>query len=214
MPTDPPGRRGVRQFQCRDSLWETLERMAADLDCSVDALINNALRSYARARNYPVNSTGSGPVTAPPLPRLVTPVRPAASPPSGPVTTPVIAVGGRRPRAQSNLPPSMGPSAAPGVTHERVFLLFNRQRITISSEQFVIGRGEKTADLPIRDENISRRHAAVVRQDGAFYIKDLGSTNGVEFGGVRIAHKRIDEGDVFRLCDHQLRFTYLDERSV
>ena len=38
---------------------------------------------------------------------------------------------------------------------------------------------------------------------------DMGSTNGVEaYNGQRIARKQIAEGDVFKICDHDLRFTY------
>ena len=36
----------------------------------------------------------------------------------------------------------------------------------------------------------------------------LGSTNGIDYKGMRIDNKRIDEGDVFHLCDYELRFTY------
>ncbi len=71
-----------------------------------------------------------------------------------------------------------------------------------------MGRGTKTADLPIKDGNICRRHAAIVFQGGGWHIKDLGSTNGVEFGGRRIDSKRIEEGDVYQLCDYELKFTY------
>ena len=69
-------------------------------------------------------------------------------------------------------------------------------------------RGSKTSDLPIKDGNISRKHAAVIRRNGTFYIKDLGSTNGIDYKGMRIDNKRIDEGDTFHICDYELRFTY------
>jgi hypothetical protein len=62
--------------------------------------------------------------------------------------------------------------------------------------------------VAIKDGNISRRHAAVVFHNGAFYLKDLGSTNGVEYQGRRFDTKRIEEGDVFRICDYEIRFTY------
>jgi pSer/pThr/pTyr-binding forkhead associated (FHA) protein len=48
----------------------------------------------------------------------------------------------------------------------------------------------------------------VLRRNGAYYIKDLGSTNGIDYNGVRIDNKRIEEGDVFTICDYELRFTY------
>lgn len=89
-----------------------------------------------------------------------------------------------------------------------LFVIFNGQKIPVTKDEFVIGRGSKTADLPIKDGNISRRHAAVVFQDGDWYIRDLGSTNGVEYQGRRVDSKRIDDGDVFQLCDYELRFTY------
>ena len=63
-------------------------------------------------------------------------------------------------------------------------------------------------DLTIRDGNISRRHCAVIFQEGAFFIKDLNSTNGIEYQGRRVDTKKVDEGDVFHLCDYELRFTY------
>lgn len=86
--------------------------------------------------------------------------------------------------------------------------MFNGQKIPVAKAEYVIGRGSKTADLPIKDGNISRRHAAVVFEAGVFYMKDLGSTNGIEFAGQRIDKKPIQEGDTFQLCDYELRFTY------
>ena len=111
-----------------------------------------------------------------------------------------------RPRA-TTLPPNPRPDAvaAGGPT---LFLVFNNQRIPIDKDQFIIGRGSKSSDLAIKDGNISRKHAAVIRRNGMFYIKDLGSTNGIDYKGMRIDNKRIDEGDVFHLCDYELRFTY------
>jgi neural Wiskott-Aldrich syndrome protein len=89
-----------------------------------------------------------------------------------------------------------------------LFLVFNNQRYPVVKDQFIIGRGSKTSDLAIKDGNISRKHAAVIRRNGTYYIKDLGSTNGIDYKGMRIDNKRIDEGDVFHICDYELRFTY------
>jgi len=41
----------MRHFYCRDVLWETFEQMANDFDCSIDYLINEAMRYYARSKN-------------------------------------------------------------------------------------------------------------------------------------------------------------------
>src|SRR3954467_14766315 len=59
-----PNKKSPRTFQCRDMLWETFEQMARELECSVDYLINEAMKQYARQRSYggrtPYPNAGSG----------------------------------------------------------------------------------------------------------------------------------------------------------
>jgi hypothetical protein len=233
----------MRHFYCRDVLWETFEQMANDFDCSIDYLINEAMRYYARSKNYQsvaVNNQpqpsnpgmgmggGNGPspmATSGAQPRI--PNRPQAVSQPPPVSsnamprrnqppTPGYGGGGvnptsARPAQASPAPASFAPPvAAPvaGVGGPTLYLIYNGQRYPVTKDQFIIGRGSKTSDLAIKDGNISRKHAAVIRRNGTFYIKDLGSTNGIDYKGMRIDNKRIDEGDVFHLCDYELRFTY------
>jgi pSer/pThr/pTyr-binding forkhead associated (FHA) protein len=102
------------------------------------------------------------------------------------------------------------PAPIPSIGKTRpLYLYFEGQCYAIDQDQFVIGRGSKYSDLPIKDANISRRHCAIVRRDGGYYIKDLGSTNGVEFNGERVDNHRIEEGTLYRLCDHELRFSFI-----
>ena len=108
----------------------------------------------------------------------------------------------------ANHQPAPNPMPQMGSAGPTLFLIYNGQRYPVTKDQFIIGRGSKTSDLAIKDGNISRKHAAVIRRNGTFYIKDLGSTNGIDYKGMRIDNKRIDEGDVFHLCDYELRFTY------
>ena len=49
----------MRHFYCRDVLWETFEQMANDFDCSIDYLINESMRYYARSKNYPAAGQGA-----------------------------------------------------------------------------------------------------------------------------------------------------------
>src|SRR5690242_21720385 len=60
----------MRHFYCRDVLWETFEQMANDFDCSIDYLVNEAMRYYARSKNYQSpggpQMTGGQPVGAGP----------------------------------------------------------------------------------------------------------------------------------------------------
>ncbi len=218
----------MRHFYCRDVLWETFEQMANDFDCSIDYLVNEAMRFYARSKNYqagtvppsaaPSSGGGNGaaagasappappararpPIPPPPASQAGTAMRPqiAPAPPARKAAAAPIASSGQPALARSE------PGLAGGPT---LYLMFNNQRITIDKDQFIIGRGSKSSDLPIKDGNISRKHAAVIRRNGMFYIKDLGSTNGIDYKGMRIDNKRIDEGDVFHLCDYELRFSY------
>ena len=101
-----------------------------------------------------------------------------------------------------------GGFASAGAGRQNLYLTFHNNRYTIDKDKFVIGRGSQQTDLTIRDGNISRKHCAVIYHNGSYYIKDLGSTNGIEYRGNRIESKKIDEGDVFYLCDYELRFSY------
>src|SRR5690242_2904678 len=47
-----PNKKSARTFQCRDVLWETFEQMARELECSIDYLINESMKQYARQRSY------------------------------------------------------------------------------------------------------------------------------------------------------------------
>ena len=146
--------------------------------------------------------------SAPPPPPL-----PAATRFGRPIPAPKGGLGGMF-QAGAATPPPPSPSyasfsdGAPGVPAPPLYLVFDNQKYRIDKDQFIIGRGAKSSDLPIKDGNISRKHAAVIRRNGTYFIKDLGSTNGIDYKGMRIDNKRIDEGDVFHLCDYELRFTY------
>src|SRR5947209_9840250 len=54
----------MRHFYCRDVLWETFEQMANDFDCSIDYLINEAMRFYARSKNYQAGAGSSSSLPA------------------------------------------------------------------------------------------------------------------------------------------------------
>ena len=225
----------MRHFYCRDVLWETFEQMANDFDCSIDYLINEAMRFYARSKNY---NAGAAPPSSPSVPAQAgggangpsaggnnagyaaarPPARPPMPPPAPSATGSSPALNARG--AAPPVPPPRPARATPAPPNPRItpepsngtspvlFLVFNNQRIPIDKDQFIIGRGSKSSDLAIKDGNISRKHAAVIRRNGMFYIKDLGSTNGIDYKGMRIDNKRIDEGDIFHICDYELRFTY------
>lgn len=244
----------LRHFQCRDYLWDVFTQMSQELDTSIDYLINEAMRQYARSRNYGVRpSTGSNipspsarpsripalgsgapapspvlssippasaspPVVAtapPPFRREPIPPRPSSIPPErqdAPSAVPSRERGPNSTLSYSSAPPplpgrdSVASSLAP--TSDTLSLVFNGQSTRVNKPEFVIGRSSKSSDFAIRDRNISRRHCAVVQENGEYWIRDLGSMNGIEFEGRRVESKRIREGDTFKICDYEIMFTY------
>jgi len=69
-----------------------------------------------------------------------------------------------------------------------------------------IGRS-RDADVQIEDPNISRRHAEIVQEGSAFWLVDLGSTNGTEVDGKRVQRARLDEGSRFTLGETTVTFS-------
>jgi len=111
-----------------------------------------------------------------------------------------------------SLEDSVGPTlsrlgARSASTVRAPWLVFEGRRYPMTKAPFVIGR-HKTADLQIRDGVVSRRHAAILHRAGSFYLKDLGSTAGLEYRGMRIDNKLIQEGDLFTIGTYELRFTF------
>ena len=45
-----PNKKTPRTFQCRDILWDAFQQMAQELECSVDYLVNESMKQYARQR--------------------------------------------------------------------------------------------------------------------------------------------------------------------
>jgi pSer/pThr/pTyr-binding forkhead associated (FHA) protein len=108
---------------------------------------------------------------------------------------------------QRMAPPPGAPR--PGGNQGRTLIaIYEGQQYPVTKEEFIIGRGQKTSDLTIRDSNVSRRHAAVVQYNGQFWIVDQQSTNGVEFNGAKVERKLVEDGDLFRICDHEIQFVY------
>lgn len=104
--------------------------------------------------------------------------------------------------------PPPGRSNGFGPQGASLSVMYQGEKWSVNKDRFVIGRGRQSSDLTLKDPNVSRQHAMVEYQNGVYFIVDMGSTNGVEYNGQRIARKQIAEGDVFRICDHDLRFTF------
>src|SRR5687768_1760341 len=94
-----PNKKSARTFQCRDVLWETFEQMARELECSIDYLINESMKQYARQRSYSPRT---------PFPQ---PAR-GESASSGQHAMPAVQANGPAPQASAP-PPQYAPPAPP-----------------------------------------------------------------------------------------------------
>jgi neural Wiskott-Aldrich syndrome protein len=266
-----------RTFHCRESLWQKFEQMAQELECSVDYLINDAMKQYARQRGYtastsaaetaaPVSaapgalpppgppqpsrsasgshsqsgsSAGIRPVQAqtrsvPALPQQAAPAAPVPAAthaipplPPGPAASARSSTAGANPRlpplpALRSVPPpsraalpgggppprSVGQPSPPPKGSGTLAVYYKGEFFKVNKDRFVIGRGKQASDLTIKDPNVSRQHAMIEFINGHYFIVDMGSTNGVEFEGQRVQRKLIADGDIFRVCDHELLFVY------
>ncbi len=183
-----PNKKTARTFQCRDSLWAAFGELARNLDCSVDYLINEGMRHYARQHREGALSR----------PRLTEPV----------VGSSATEASSLPPARVAPAPPPLPPPPTRTIALPSLSIVYMGEKVPVAKDRFIIGRGKQSCDLLVADPNVSRQHAVVEFHDGRHIIYDMGSTNGVEFNGGRVERKVIGEGDVVRICDHELAFTY------
>ena len=293
-----PQSKNPRQFNCREYLWETFEQMSQELDVTLDYLINESMRQYARGRErggpmveqpeqperlsqamggfrpqmpgmpqqqqrpgmpgmqqqpmqqQPMQQRPGAPMgmpnpqgqrlpsmsptgqmgQAPPRPGMPTqqpqqqplpqsrpggmPGMPQQQPQQGRPGMPGMPPQQQQPMQQQppaprpQPAPMAPPQARPSTQGRTLIALFEGQQYPVTKEEFVIGRGQKTTDLTIRDSNVSRRHASVVLYNGQYWIVDQQSTNGIDYNGGKVDRKVIEDGDSYRICDHEIQFVY------
>jgi diguanylate cyclase (GGDEF)-like protein len=84
--------------------------------------------------------------------------------------------------------------------------------IKLGPGETVLGRAADVT-IPIEDEGVSRRHAAIVEQNGTHVLRDLGSRNGTLCNGARVeAPAVLHDGDRIRIGATTIfKFGYQDE---
>lgn len=70
--------------------------------------------------------------------------------------------------------------------------------VLLDRDWLVIGRG-RGADVVLAEATISRAHAAIGFDEGAFFVQDLGSTNGTMVNGARTERQTLKDGDEVRM---------------
>jgi len=81
-----------------------------------------------------------------------------------------------------------------GMEPEPAVLEVDGERHPVGKHRMVIGRSRE-CDIQIADPNVSRRHAELRREGSAYWLVDLGSTNGLEVNGRRQQRIKLTDGD-------------------
>jgi predicted component of type VI protein secretion system len=142
-------------------------------------------------------------------PRAAPVVAPASA--AVPVPTPAPAAVAEPPAAtivyRPEEPAAVRDEPSPEAPREVVTLTVDGRVVTVASGRVVIGRSRE-CDVRLDDGNVSRRHAELVRESPTVWVvADLGSTNGTEVNGRRVAKRtRVDDGDRITIGSTELVF--------
>ncbi|MFO0760884.1 MAG: FHA domain-containing protein [Byssovorax sp.] len=230
-PEEPPSEPAPRSSQpvgqhmiaCREALWASFEALAQEEGCSVDTLIGEAMRSFVQQRSRPRPPHGVTVTDAPgpsserstwverntPTSSRALFAQSASLAPLDPPrerNTPTL----QRTYLPAPRPPRRGTArlspVPPATVPPRLSVVVDGIRYGVNKPRFVIGRGPLSSDLAIQDPDISRQHALIELVDGRYHLVDMGSTNGIERQGERVARWPIAHGDRVRIGDHELEF--------
>jgi pSer/pThr/pTyr-binding forkhead associated (FHA) protein len=91
-----------------------------------------------------------------------------------------------------------GGPVPPGTSICVVRGFYEGLEVPVDRDWLVIGRG-RGADVILAEPTISRAHAAIGFEEDAFFVQDLGSTNGTLVNGSREEKISLKDGDEIRM---------------
>jgi len=72
-----------------------------------------------------------------------------------------------------------------------------------------VGRHPDT-DFVLDDQGVSRKHYCVFQQGAVWLVEDLGSTNGTQVNGQKVARQPLLDGDLIRAGSTEVQFVQKD----
>lgn len=79
--------------------------------------------------------------------------------------------------------------------------------IPLIQEVMTIGRRE-SCDICLKFQNVSGTHAELSFKNGIWYVRDMGSTNGVKVNGERTLRRPLRPGDEVSVANHRYTIQY------
>lgn len=168
----------LRSFVCGEALYREFETRAAELDCSVDWLLSEAMQRLLAETRPSVRAVEASPEVAD-----VAPTSRDTQPDADDDLAATDAWSASGERADA------GP--------EPIVLCLGDRRVRVERGGFVVGRGD--VDLVVDHEDVSRRHFVLEASDDGWMAFDLGSTNGVLLNGSFVVGAVVQPGDVISL---------------
>jgi pSer/pThr/pTyr-binding forkhead associated (FHA) protein len=87
-------------------------------------------------------------------------------------------------------------------------MLKNTELKTLETDKDTVTIGRNSnSDIKINNLGASKKHAAITRQDGSYFIEDLNSTNGTLVNNERITKTGLSGNDVITIGKHTLLVT-------
>ena len=84
------------------------------------------------------------------------------------------------------------------------------EKVEITKEEFMIGRGTKRVDYSICDDKtVSRLHCRIITDKGKSWIEDLGSLNGTSVNGRKLdsfTPEPLEDGSVIKISKEDFTF--------
>lgn len=75
----------------------------------------------------------------------------------------------------------------------------------LGANQLTIGRARES-DIVVQSEAVSRLHARLIQSEGAWFIRDNGSKNGIFVNGKNCRESWLENGDIVQVGDFVFRF--------
>jgi hypothetical protein len=92
-----------------------------------------------------------------------------------------------------------------GMEPEPARLRVGAEEYALDHRRTIVGRSRES-DIRLSDPNVSRKHAELRNEDGAYWVIDLDSTNGLEVNGRRVQRAKLATGDVIVMGSTELTF--------
>ncbi len=79
--------------------------------------------------------------------------------------------------------------------------------IPLLKKTLLVGRRE-SCDIVLRFSNVSAHHCQLTIDGGYWYVKDLGSRNGIKVNDKRVVEKRLNPSDELAVAKHKYTVQY------